>query len=111
MKNIGSYNYTNQTSQITVQHPSMRKYCSNVHKIGGAHLQCMDSHYTKFEYKGIKTLRVNNYTKLGAPKVLGTNRWSGHTTRIDFVKATEVKSISCCINPKCNHIAVQVFNK
>ena len=41
MKTLGSYNYTNQTSLITVQHPSMRKYCSNVHEIGGAHLQCI----------------------------------------------------------------------
>ena len=25
----------------------MRKYLSNVHKIGGAHLQCVNNHYAK----------------------------------------------------------------
>ena len=71
MKTLGSYNYTNQTSLITVQHPSMKKYCSNVHKVGGAHLQCMNSHYTKLEYKGIKTLRDNKLHKNRHSKSVG----------------------------------------
>ena len=29
----------------------MRKYLSNVHKIEGAHLQCVNNPYAKFEYK------------------------------------------------------------
>ena len=28
----------------------IRKYLSNVHKIRGAHVQCMNNHYAKFEY-------------------------------------------------------------
>ena len=28
----------------------IRKYLSNVHKIVGAHVQCMNNHYAKFEY-------------------------------------------------------------
>ena len=28
----------------------------NVHKIGGAHLQCMNNHYAKIKYKGMKTV-------------------------------------------------------
>ena len=40
----------------------MLKYLSNVHKIGGAHLQCVNNHYAKFEYKGMKTLGVLDYT-------------------------------------------------
>ena len=40
----------------------MRKYLSNVHKIGGAHLKCMDNHLTMFEYKGMKTVGVTDYT-------------------------------------------------
>ena len=40
----------------------MRKYLSNVHKMGGAHLQCMNNHYAKFEYKGMKTVGVTDYT-------------------------------------------------
>ena len=38
------------------------KYRSNVHKIEGAHFQCVNNHYAKFEYKGMKTVRVTDYT-------------------------------------------------
>ena len=38
------------------------KIVSNVHKIGDAHLQCLNNHYAKFEYKGMKTLGVTDYT-------------------------------------------------
>ena len=48
---------------VYVQHPSkMRKYLSNVHKIGGAHLQCVNNHCAKFEYKGMKSVGVTDYT-------------------------------------------------
>ena len=40
----------------------MRKYLSNLHKIGGAHLQCMDNHLAKLEYIGMKTVKVTDYT-------------------------------------------------
>ena len=40
----------------------MKIYLSNVYKIGGAHLQCMDNHYAKFDYKGMKTVGVTDYT-------------------------------------------------
>ena len=40
----------------------MRKYLSNVHKMVGAHFQCVNNHYAKFEYKGMKTVRVTDYT-------------------------------------------------
>ena len=33
-----------------------------MHKIGGAHLQCMSNHYAKFEYKGMQTVGVTDYT-------------------------------------------------
>ena len=32
------------------------------HKIGCAHLQCVNNHYAKFEYKGINTVGVKDYT-------------------------------------------------
>ena len=42
----------------------MRKYLSNLHKIEGAHLQCVNNYYAaKFEYKGMKAVRVTEYTK------------------------------------------------
>ena len=28
-------------------------------KIGGAHLQCVNNHYAKFEYKGMNTVGVS----------------------------------------------------
>ena len=40
----------------------MRKYLSNVHKIGGAHLQYLNSHYAKFEQKVMKAFGVTDYT-------------------------------------------------
>ena len=36
----------------------------NVHKIGGADLKCVNKHYAKFEYKGMKTIFVTDYTNL-----------------------------------------------
>ena len=38
--------------------PKIRKYLSNVHIIKAAHVQCMSNHSAKFEYKGMKTVRV-----------------------------------------------------
>ena len=40
----------------------IRNYLSKVHKIDGAHLQCVCNHYAKFEYKGMKTVGVTDYT-------------------------------------------------
>ena len=40
----------------------MRKYLSNVHKMGGAHLQCVNNRYAKFENKEMKTIGVTDYT-------------------------------------------------
>ena len=33
-----------------------------MHKIGGAHLQCVNNHYAKFEYEGLNTVQVSDYT-------------------------------------------------
>ena len=39
------------------------KILSNVHKIEGAQLQCVNNHYAKFEYKVMKTTGVvTDYT-------------------------------------------------
>ena len=61
MNTVEDSYYTNQTPQaFRVEKMSqfktlkMRKYLSNVHKIKGAHRQCVNNHYAKFEYKGIK---------------------------------------------------------
>ena len=39
-----------------------KKYSWNVHKIEGAHLQCVNNHYAKFEYKKMNTVGVTDYT-------------------------------------------------
>ena len=40
----------------------LKKYLLNVNKMGGANLQCVNNHYAKFEYKGINTVGVTDYT-------------------------------------------------
>ena len=40
----------------------MRQYSWIVHKIRGAHLQCVNNHYAKSEYKWMKTFGVTDYT-------------------------------------------------
>ena len=57
MKTVGVTDYTNQTLPthygwkkcLSPTPVKMRKYLSNVHKIEGAHLQYVNSHYAKFE--------------------------------------------------------------
>ena len=57
---------------LEVQHPlEISKYLSYVHKVGGAHLQCVNNHYAKFEYKGMKTVGVTDYTNQTSPKHFG----------------------------------------
>ena len=34
----------------------LRKSLSNVHKIKDAHIECVNNHYAKFEYKGMKSV-------------------------------------------------------
>ena len=43
----------------------------NVHKIGGAHLQCMNNHYAKIKYKGMKTVGVTDYPNQAPPTHFG----------------------------------------
>ena len=38
-----------------------------MHKIKGAHRHCVNNHYAKFEYKGMNSVRVTDYTKLDTP--------------------------------------------
>ena len=33
-----------------------------MHKMGGTHLQCVKNHHVKFEYKGMNTDGVADYT-------------------------------------------------
>ena len=44
------------------QQQNYNKILSNVHKIENAHLQCVNNHYAKFEYKEMKFFRFTDYT-------------------------------------------------
>ena len=50
-------------SNLKVNNPKTRKYLSN--------LQCVHNHYAKFEYKGMKTVRVTDYTNQTPSKPFG----------------------------------------
>ena len=52
----------------------MKKKIMKCKKIGGAHLQCMDNHYAKFEYKGMKTVGVTYYTNMTPPMQFGRKK-------------------------------------
>ena len=61
MKTVGVSVYTHQTCPTHFRwkkclDTTPLKYLSNVHKIGGARLQCVNNQYAKFEYKGMKTI-------------------------------------------------------
>ena len=52
----------------------MKKYSRNEYKIVGAHFQCVNKHYAKFEYKGIKSVGVTDYINQTPPKPFGWNK-------------------------------------
>ena len=70
MKSARVTDYTNQTSPkhfgwikyLSQRDLKIRNYLSNVYKIGGAHVQCINYHYAKFKYQGMKTVGVTYYT-------------------------------------------------
>ena len=45
-----------------------------MHKLGGAHLQCMNNQYAKFEGKGMKTAVVTDYTNQTPSKHFWTEK-------------------------------------
>ena len=49
----------------------LKTYLSNVRKMVVANLQCVNNHYAKFEYKGMNTVGVTDYTNYALPKHFG----------------------------------------
>ena len=45
-----------------------------MHKIGGAHVQCRNSHYAKFKYQGMKTVGVTYCTNQSVSKHFEGNK-------------------------------------
>ena len=63
----------------------MIKIVLNVHKIGDAHLQCVNNSCERFEYKGMKTRNRLQITLTRNPKMLRTDGRSGPTTRNAYI--------------------------
>ena len=63
-KAVGVTDYTNYTPKAIRSEKNskfntrqkLREYFLNEHKIRDAHLQCVNNHYAKFEYKGMKSV-------------------------------------------------------
>ena len=51
-----------------------------MHKIGGAHVQCMNNLYVKFAYSGMKTVGVTDYTNQTPSKHLEQKKMSKFKT-------------------------------
>ena len=47
-----------------------------MHKIRGAHLQCVNNHFAKFEYKGMKTIGSYRLHKPDTPYAFGMEKIS-----------------------------------
>ena len=79
MKTFGVTDYTNQTpsKHITIffclssRPPKMKKKIMKCIQKEGAHFQCMNNHYAKFEYKGMKNVGVTDYTNQTPPTHFG----------------------------------------
>ena len=67
-----------------------------MHKIGGAHLQCVNNHYAKFEYKGLNTVGVSTLHELGTPLAFMMEKMFKFNTR----KKLE-KKMKCAQNKRC----------
>ena len=59
----------------------MGKYLLNVHNMGGAHLQYVNNHYAKFEYKVMNTVAVTDYINKAPPKHYGWKKMSKFNIR------------------------------
>ena len=69
----------------------MRKYLSNVPKIRGTHLQCVNNHYAKFEYKGMKSVYVTDTIKAF---------WSEKMSKFNITQNEKV-CMKCTQNRRC----------
>ena len=78
MEIVGVTDYPNQTTsehfmkiKSKFKIPKMTKISLNVYKILGTHLQCVNNHYAKFQYKRMKTVGVTDHTNQTPPADFG----------------------------------------
>ena len=122
MKTVGVADYTQITQckhskggvdimMSTFKHfQKYNKILSNVNKIECTHLQCVNNHYAKFEYNGMKTVGVTNYTNQTPPKHSGwKNVKAQHPLKIEktFIKCAQNRK---CTSSMCEQSLHKVLN-
>ena len=75
-----------------------------MHKIGGKHLLCANNHYAKFEYNGMNTVGVSDYTNCEKFSFLYIQNLP-----IDYSHIEDVHLLFCAhfifFHPKCLGVA------
>ena len=69
-----------------------------MHKIGSAHLECLKKHYAKFEYKGMKRLKLQITISRHSKSV--ADGWK--MDRLDTYFISRPKCISYCVISQTN---------
>ena len=54
----------NKTCAVSVSNTGKQNQTLLLTWVADAHLQCVNNHYTKFEYKGMKSVWIAHYTQI-----------------------------------------------
>ena len=78
-----------------------------MHKIEGAHLQCVNNQYAKFEYKGMKSVGVTDYTNKTPSKHFGWKKVHHSTKKMRkiFIKGAQNRK---CTSSMCGQSLYKV---
>ena len=80
------------------------------HKIEGAHVQCVNNNYTKFEYKGMNTVGVTGYTNQTPSKHFRWKKCLSSTPVKNEKKIMKCAKNRRCTSSMCEQIIVQSLN-
>ena len=62
----------------------------------GAHVQCVNNHYAKFEYKEMKTVGYTDYTNQDTPLAFGIDKMSKfNSPKKLFIKCSQSSRCTC----------------
>ena len=78
------------------------------HKIRGAHLQCVNNHYSKFEYKVMNTVGVTDYTNLASPKHFRWKKYLSSTPVKNEKKIMKRVQYKRCTFSMCEQLLCEV---
>ena len=99
MKTVWSYRLNKPDTPYAFRMINMSKFntpLSNVHKMGGANLQCVNNHYAKLENKVMKTVAVTEYTN----HTLSKHFWMEKCLTSKALKI-EKTFMKCAQNSRC----------